>query len=117
MLGIGLGDLSEGSAHYFGRERVGQSVRELDVFGSGNCADMGSDPLAQFLGKRVCGRYTDLERNVSVNALALRYTDLERNVSVNALALDVVRDPDHRGFRDLGVSNQCALNLRGSDAM
>src|ERR1043165_9658087 len=101
MLGIGLGDLSEGSAHYFGRERVGQSVRELDVFGSGNCADMGSDPLAQFLGKRVCGRYTDLERNVSVNALAL----------------DVVRDPDHRGFRDLGVSNQCALNLRGSDAM
>ena len=42
---------------------------------------------------------------------------LEGDVGVDALALEVVREPDHRGFGDGVVRDQRAFDLGGADAM
>jgi hypothetical protein len=87
--------------HDLARARLGQARRPLQPVGAGDRADLLAHPLDQLLLEVVRGLLADIERDVSVDALAL----------------DVVRRADHGRFRHLMVRDQGAFHLGGAHAV
>src|SRR5688572_20474499 len=95
------GDLAQDPAHDLARAGLRQARRPLDVVRLRDRADLLAHPLRELSAQRIGGRLAALQGHVRVNALAL----------------DVVREADHRGFGDLRMRNERALDFRGADAM
>ena len=94
-------DLAQNAAHDLAGARLGQAGRPLDEIGRGDRTDLLSHPQHELLAQRV----------------VRRLAGVQRHKGVDALALEVVRIADDRCLSDLGVGDQCALNLGGAETM
>ena len=96
-----LGDLAQNSPHDLARACFRQAGRELDQVGRSNRADLLANPSNELLAE----------------IFSWLLAGHQRDVCVDALALDIVRIANDRGFRDLGMCHQRALNLGSAKAV
>src|SRR4051794_19127270 len=96
-----LGDLAQDAAHDLAGARFWQTRCELNLVGRSDWADLlaypGDELLAQILGWLDAGH--------------------QGHIGVDALALDVVREANHGGLRNLLVRHQRAFDFGGTHAV
>src|SRR5579863_4667777 len=94
-------DLAQNTPHDLARASFWQPGRPLDRVGGCNRPDLPPNPISQLHPQWLRG---------------LDSGD-QGHVYINALALDVVRKPDHRSLRDIGMRYQSTFDSGGSQSM